>query len=238
MTCAVPVITTATDVHGKPAIDVLAARLGLRVENPRAIRIINKAFLADEPVMLDDPMGWIRLSAQSAGVPFQTGQVAPGGNDSACVLVTDQTDFDPAENVLVLRPPSLVLGIGCNRNTPFSEMLAWIETVFTHFHLSTASIGCVASIDLKQDEAAIRQSADHFGVPCRWFSADQLNQARGVLHPSETVQRHVGAKSVCEAAALLAARTNELIVPKQSRGNVTLAVARASCLSSESDREM
>ncbi|WP_245589100.1 cobalt-precorrin 5A hydrolase [Desulfatirhabdium butyrativorans] len=237
MTCAMPVITTATDVHEKPAIDVLAATLGLRVENPQAIRIVNKAFLTDVPVILEDPMGWVRLSPQSSGIPFREGQVVPG-NGSACVLVTDRTDCSPAENILVIRPPSLVLGIGCNRNTPFSEMREWIETILAMSHLSTASIGCVASIDLKQDEPAIRQSADHFGVPCRWFSADQLNQARGILHPSETVQRHVGAKSVCEAAALLAARTNELIIPKRSRGNVTLAVARASCVSSESDREM
>jgi cobalt-precorrin 5A hydrolase len=44
--------------------------------------------------------------------------------------------------------------------------------------------------------------------------------------PSAQAARHVGARSVSEAAALLAAR-GELLVPKQKSANVTVAVARA-----------
>lgn len=236
MTLATPVITTATDVHGKAAIDVLAARLGLRIENPQAIRTINRAFLDDVPVILEDPMRWILSAEESAGFPAWK-HATELFDSSPRVVVSDTLLTTPHANVLVLRPPSLVVGIGCNRNTPFAEMRNWIEAVFSEYRLSTASIRCIASIDLKRDEAAIRQCADHFHVPCRWFSADRLNQARGVVHPSETVHRHVGVRSVCEAAALLAAGTNELIVPKRKSGNVTLAIARVNSISSASDQE-
>uniref|UniRef100_A0A7C4VQD4 Cobalamin biosynthesis protein CbiG n=1 Tax=Desulfatirhabdium butyrativorans TaxID=340467 RepID=A0A7C4VQD4_9BACT len=236
LTQATPVITTATDVHGKPAVDVLAATLGLRIENPQAIRTINRAFLDDAPVILEDPMQWILSAEESTGFPFRAHP--PEASDPLPrVVVSDRLLTPPDEHTLVLRPPSLVVGIGCNRNTSFSEMREWIEAVFFECRLSTASIRCLASIDLKRDEAAIRQCADHFGVPCRWFSADRLNQARGVLHPSETVHRHVGVRSVCEAAALMAAGTSELIVPKRKSGNVTLAIARANSVSSASDQE-
>lgn len=237
MTLATPVITTATDVHGKPAIDVLAAKLGLRIENPLAIRTINKAFLDDVQVILEDPMRWLGPAAASPEFPSwkTTGEMF---DPSPRVVVSDLSLTKPDTNTLILRPPSLVVGIGCNRNTPFSEMREQIEAVFSEYRLSTASIRCFASIDLKRDEAAIRLCADHFRAPCRWFSADRLNQARGVLHPSETVHRHVGVGSVCEAAALLAAGTNELIVPKRKSGNVTLAIARVSSISSALDQEI
>jgi cobalt-precorrin 5A hydrolase len=43
--------------------------------------------------------------------------------------------------------------------------------------------------------------------------------------PSGVVEKHMGVKSVCEAAALLAARTDRLLVTKQKSLNATLAVA-------------
>jgi cobalt-precorrin 5A hydrolase len=48
------------------------------------------------------------------------------------------------------------------------------------------------------------------------------------------VEKHLGVKSVCEAAAILASNNGNLIVPKMKQGNVTLAVARKQidCLSS------
>lgn len=47
---ATPVITTATDVNGLPAIDEWAARAGLAIENPRAIAPFAAAELAGERV--------------------------------------------------------------------------------------------------------------------------------------------------------------------------------------------
>ena len=52
---AVPVITTATDVQGLPALDTLAPRLGLRLENLRAVKEIHMALLRGQPVRLVDP---------------------------------------------------------------------------------------------------------------------------------------------------------------------------------------
>ncbi len=42
---ATPVITTATDVQGLPALDSMAARLGLRLENLRSVKEIHMALL-------------------------------------------------------------------------------------------------------------------------------------------------------------------------------------------------
>ncbi|KJR43845.1 Cobalamin (vitamin B12) biosynthesis CbiG, core domain protein [Candidatus Magnetoovum chiemensis] len=44
--------------------------------------------------------------------------------------------------------------------------------------------------------------------------------------PSEVVEKHLGVKSVCEAAAILASQNGNLIIPKIKRGNATIAAAR------------
>jgi cobalt-precorrin 5A hydrolase len=39
------------------------------------------------------------------------------------------------------------------------------------------------------------------------------------------VEKHMGVKSVCEAAAIKAARSGQILVPKQKTKNATVAVA-------------
>ena len=62
-----PVITTATDVHGLPALDVLAAAHGLAIENLAGVRLIHMALLAGRPVRLVDPEGF--LSGELSAYP-------------------------------------------------------------------------------------------------------------------------------------------------------------------------
>jgi precorrin-6Y C5,15-methyltransferase (decarboxylating) len=73
ITAADPVITTATDLSGVPAIDLLAQENHLSIENPAAIQYVSMALLTGQPVRLHDPMGWIghRLPA-GAVIAFDT----------------------------------------------------------------------------------------------------------------------------------------------------------------------
>ena len=62
------------------------------------------------------------------------------------------------------------------------------------------------------------------GYQVHFFTADELAQV-DVPTPSETVAKHVGTPSVCEAAALLASNHGKLLLPKVKGKNFTLAVA-------------
>ena len=131
-----------------------------------------------------------------------------------------------APEVLVLRPASLVAGIGCNRNTGTDEMRAFLEKVLETNNLVPASLKCIASIDVKSDESGLITLAENLDLPLIFYNRQELNQVKKIKNPSLVVEKHVGVKSVCEAAAILAARDGALIVPKQSTRNVTVAIAR------------
>ena len=66
-----PVITTATDVQGLPALDVLAVEHGLIIENLAGVRPIHMALLEGRPVRLVDPEGFLsgELSRLSGVIP-------------------------------------------------------------------------------------------------------------------------------------------------------------------------
>jgi cobalt-precorrin 5A hydrolase len=228
---AQPVITTATDLQDVPAIDLIAQEKGLMIENPAAIRHVSMALLEARPVRLCDPQGWLAGALPNEGFhPVTTIEFADGGGphrESPGVWIDDIRIDLPAE-ILVLRPPSLFVGVGCNRNTPMEEIQDLLDRVLGDHHLAAASIAGLASIDLKADEEGVLALAKDLSRPLVFFSRDQLAAVREIPSPSKVVQKHVGVESVCEAAALLASGNGTLIVPKRVSPNATIAIARKS----------
>ena len=231
------VITTATDINGKSAIDQLAGEAGLAIENPGAIKTVNMALLNDQPIAVCDPEGW--LTGRIPGAVPQTISPFDEFNDdvggaaalSAAVLIDDR-QHRPRPGVLMLRPPSFCIGIGCNRGTPRQEIKDLLDQVLAQFALSTLSLAALATIELKADETGLLELAKELDLPLYFYSKQELTMVDGVPSPSDMVTKHIGVPSVCEPAALLAARKGlrrgTLIVPKQKTKNVTLAVARRS----------
>ncbi len=80
------------------------------------------------------------------------------------------------------------------------------------------------TIDVKADEPFVHllREQDHEEVV--FFTAEQL-AAVEVPNPSDTVKKHVGTPSVCEAAAILGSNHGKLIVPKIKGKNFTVALA-------------
>lgn len=234
---AVPVITTATDINQLPAIDTLACELGLAIENPGAIKHVSMAFLTGRPVRLHDPFGLVRDCLPPETLARDDGTTTPGeAPGPAPDIYVDDSVVDLPRQVLILRPRSLAVGIGCNRNTAADEMKALLLKTLERFRLSPRSVFTLASVDIKQDEAGLVTLSESLGIPLVFFDRETLKQVSAIATPSAMVEKHIGVKSVCEAAAILAARNGELIVPKQNTKNATAAVARISSMSSASAR--
>jgi cobalt-precorrin 5A hydrolase len=217
---ATPVITTATDVNDVPAIDVLAAEAGMAIENPQAIKTVNMALLTGAAVEVHDPFGLLSNRIPKACA------LDPGGPPAARVVVDDRLRGAPP-GALILRPPSLVAGIGCNRRTAADEIRGLLLATLRGAGLSRASLRGLASIDLKADEPGLIALAQELGLPIEFFDREAIKSVGGAVPtPSAMVEKHIGVKSVCEATAILATRGGELVVPKRTTRNATVAIAR------------
>ena len=229
-----PIITTATDLRQVPAIDLMAQERGLVIENPEAIRHVSMALLEGRPVALHDPQGHLADALPLEGFHAMRTADGPAGSwrtkGSPGVWI-DDIRVDLTAEILVLRPPSLFVGVGCNRNTDLAEMLDLLNRVLDSQRLAAASIAGLASIDVKADEKGLLDLAETLARPLTFYSRDQLAAVQDVPSPSKMVEKHVGVKSVCEAAALLASRNGSLIVPKRMTPNATIAIARRSFIS-------
>ncbi len=228
------VITTASDLQAKPAMDLLAKKAGLVVENRSILSRVGAAVLDDVPLWIFDPRK-ILIPFLPIEYPFIILLPEETGNvdlEKETFRMTGPgvwvSEFEPPKGIesLNLRPLSLVIGVGCNRGTTSRELIAFIGKVLGEKGLSPLSIKNFASIDIKSDESGLLEAAKYFNKPIAFCSRDEIAGV-SVPNPSETVARHVGAKSVCEASALWSAGSGDLLVPKQKSGNCTLAVARA-----------
>ena len=219
LTGAAPVITTATDVNEKPAIDEIAAERGLLIDNPGAIKDVNMAVLRDEVIRVADPHHI--LDDVTARSPFQQ----TDGRAQCDVYVGEVTD-NISSGALILRPPVLVVGIGCNRGTAAAHIREHLTGVFEAHHLSVKSISRIATIDIKKDETGIVDLAGQYNLPLVFYSKEALNRVEDQITPSLMAEKYTGAKNVCEAAAILASNNGHLIIPKTKTREATLAVAR------------
>jgi cobalt-precorrin 5A hydrolase / precorrin-3B C17-methyltransferase len=202
---ASPVVTTATDAVGIPGLDTL----GWPVEG--AVGAVSRAMLDGEPVRLDADATW----------PLPP---LPVGDDGEHVLrVTDRL-IDLDDRTAVLRPPSLVLGVGASRGVSAQEVLDLVDRALADAHLSPASVTSVATVDAKADEAGIVEACAQRGWPLVTHPAAALAGV-DVPNPSPHPQDAVGTPSVAEAAALLHSG-GELVVEKTKSAMATVAVAR------------
>lgn len=220
------VITTATDSAGLPSLEMLAGELGLRVENLAALAKVSMSLLDGGQPAVHDPEGWLWPMLQRRW-PGRFELLTQGQEDALAekpLIWVGWRLLEPPPAWLVLRPPALSLGLGCNRGTSADEMESFIRQVLAEHGLSAASLCCLASVRAKSDEPGLLELAGRLGLPLEFFSAEEL-AAVEVPNPSATVARHMGVASVCEAAAMLAAMSRRLLVSKQKSPNVTLAVA-------------
>ncbi|MCD7837509.1 MAG: cobalamin biosynthesis protein, partial [Clostridiales bacterium] len=130
---------------------------------------------------------------------------------------------------LVLHPRALAVGIGCKKNLPTERVGEAVSGLFRRRGLALESVCCLASIDLKREDAGIRRLAERLDVPCWFYTAEELSAAEGELPASDFVRNVTGVGSVCDRAACLAAEGGPLMVEKTARDGVTVAVARREC---------
>jgi len=123
----------------------------------------------------------------------------------------------------------IVAGIGCRRGAPTLDIEAAIRAALERAGLASDSLGCIATIALKDGEAGLAAAAAKFGLTIVVVPDAELQAAgaRAVTR-SERVAALTGVPSVAEAAALAAAGPSaRLISPRLVFGAATCALARS-----------
>lgn len=236
------VITTASDVTGTLTVDILGRDLGWSLADmDRNVTRGCAAVVNQTQVMFvqeaGEPEWWPLNKPLPPGVQY--GQSLDSVDPSAfeiLLIASDRSDIHKTHphhfsNSVIYHPKSLILGLGCDRDTPLEIVERGILKVLSNSNLALKSVKAIASVERKADEPAFLQLSQKYGWPLLTYSAEELEATQGIANPSEMVMKHVGTPSVSEAAALKAAGAPDLLVQKvkyregESK-NLTVAIAR------------
>ena len=187
---------------------------GYFLANPADYKDFAVRILDGEPVAIEGNAPWLSELPQSSDAQLK-------------ISITHQ-DIKGSPQHLVFIESVLAVGLGCERGVSSEEVEKLVDRVVSDNNIHRMAVAAYATIDVKEDEAALRALFE-YDSRFRLFSAEELReQLPKVKNPSAAVEAEVGVASVSEAAALATIGPGaELLVAKTKSSRVTCAIARS-----------
>ncbi len=219
ITGGIAVITTATDIHDRFAVDVFAKRNGLLITDMRRAKQLSADLLDGKTVYLYAENVCLKNAPRDSAVIVtdERERAEDGG-----IIISART----CENgsALQLIPKQVTLGIGCRRGTPKEQIAAAVHGVLLEQGIAFSSVKQVCSIDLKQQETGLIEFCRESGLLFRTFDRVALMKVQGSFGSSEFVNSVTGVDNVCERSAV-AGSGGTLFIKKTIKEHVTVAAA-------------
>ena len=251
---AIPVVTTATDLHHRFAVDVFAKKNHLYFTEREAAKQISAAVLDGKQVGL-----WIGEGLVFEQEDFQKSclkelilcgsqeELYSFAEEHPVIVITKTAEEgrqfveslagslwgDVRNNVcgcerkpciLLLYPINITAGVGCRKQISKELFETGVYDSLEGYGLEPTQLKQLASIDLKKEEPAILAYAQKYKVPFATYSAEQLEKITEVSATSRFVKQVTGVDNVCERAARTADADGELLCPKCIREQMTVAL--------------
>ena len=224
------VITTQSDNAGLWALDTLEQRFDWPLATDDDMNECIYAFVNKKPTALlmevrDEGTDYLEKTLPSHVTIINDISEADPRKYDLLIVVSPFVRYAPEEMLSMQYVPMVgTVGFGlAHHPEDYEDIYDQIDEAFA----DRGVLPCYhryCTIDVKEDEPFIEVLEDDYGEEVVFFTAEEL-AAVEVPNPSQTVQKHVGTPSVCEAAAILGSNHGQLIIPKIKGKNWTAALA-------------
>ena len=224
------VITTQSDNAGLWPLDTLDKQFNWNMAGLDDINACISAFVNREPTAL-------LMDIRDAGTDFlertlpdhvtivnSIDEVTPKRFRLLIQVTPYIIDTPPGVLEVCYVPKVGVLGFGlASHPANYEHILEEIDEAITDNDIMPC-YKRFCTIDVKRDEEFCAKLQKETNSEVVYYTAEELAKVE-VPNPSETVEKHVGTPSVCEAAAILGSNHGKLILPKIKGKNWTAALA-------------
>ena len=226
-------ITTASDVQGLPALDLLGEQYNWHTDNKPALTHVSAALVNGDSVgIYVDPLLTVakdRVMARFDPIlhaafvdtlpelmSFSAGIIITHHQISVDAYLTDRT--------IIYHPRVLVAGLGCKRGTSIDALHHALTTTLQEHDLSAFSLSALATVDLKANEPGLVALASRIGLPLKIISQDDLRQLEHMAFSTSAALEKFAIPGVAEPCAV-AVSGGTIIVGKRVFDACTVAVA-------------
>lgn len=215
---ASPVITTASDLLGKPAVDLLAQEKGLVIGSFKEAKDITAMLINSDNVQVYTDTS---MTGQLGTLPIRT---TMDEGAEGMIYIGYRRPESYKKPMVQLIPKTLTLGVGARRDTPFEAMKAMLTEVLGKHGIDRRAIGTITSIDLKKDEAAIIRLAETLKVPFKTYTAEALVIVEDQFETSEFVKKTTGVGAVAMTSGYLGSGKGQCIIEKVAGNGMTMCL--------------
>ncbi len=218
-----PVITTATDVNEKGALDLILKKIDGVVENfKETVKYINSLLVEnkkvgiymEEPFDIDD-RGFIKVESLHNLQDLE-----------ALVYITNKKEIKANfKNVVKVVPRNLILSIGCRKDTDSALLYTSLLDFLEKENMDIRGIQAIGSVDVKKEEKAIIDLSDKLKVPFKIVNREEILKIEDQFPKSEFVKKSIGVYSVAEPVAYLLSGGN-VIKSKTKYKGITFGLGR------------
>ena len=203
---AIPVITTASDVGGKIAVDILSQKIKAKLESLDDAKKVTSLIVNGENVSIHLPKNIVENNKNCAGA----------------IIVSNRKNIEISKII----PKNIILGIGCKRNTPKEKIIEKINYVMETQNLEMSSIKRSASAWVKSDEIGLLEAMEELNIPIEFFEKEEILKVENLVEErSEFVKNQIGVYGVSEPCAYLASsKRGSFLVKKVKLGGVTISI--------------
>ena len=198
-------ISTATDQTKTLAFEMLAKKRGWKIENLKALAKISNRLLNKQTVKVATHKNLFDSIPNRDNL-----RLVDFENIDLETVVIDPTVNSES---LTFRP-KVYLGIGCNRDTPLSEIEEAVKSFLGNKGLTIEDIKNIASFEAKSDEVGLLAFAKKYNFEIKFYKKDAINALENTFSKSASTQ-FFGLKGVAEPSAVLVSEYKELLFKKE-----------------------
>lgn len=182
---AIPVITTASDVGGKIAVDTLSQKIKAKLNDLDGAKRVTSLIVNGENVSLHLPKNIVNHDENSAGA----------------IIVSNRKNIEISKII----PQNIFIGIGCKRGVSKEHIIEKLKYAMDKQNLELSAIKMAASAWIKSDEAGLLEAMKELDIPIKFFEKEEILKLEDLIEEkSEYVKKTIGVYGVSEPCAFLA----------------------------------
>ena len=203
---AIPVITTASDVGGKIAVDTLSQKIKAKLNDLDGAKRVTSLIVNGENVSLHLPKNIVNHYENSAGA----------------IIVSNRKNIEISKII----PQNIFIGIGCKRGVSKEHIIEKLKYAMDKQNLELSAIKMVASAWVKSDETGLLEAMKELDIPIKFFEKEEILKLEDLIEEkSEYVKKTIGVYGVSEPCAFLASSGKGAFLAKKIKlDGMTLSI--------------
>ena len=203
---AIPVITTASDVGGKIAVDTLSQKIKAKLNDLDGAKRVTSLIVNGENVSLHLPKNIVNHYENSAGA----------------IIVSNRKNIEISKII----PQNIFIGIGCKRGVSKEHIIEKLKYAMDKQNLELSAIKMAGSAWVKSDETGLLEAMKELDIPIKFFEKEEILKLEDLIEEkSEYVKKTIGVYGVSEPCAFLVSSGKGVFLAKKIKlDGMTLSI--------------